>query len=161
MDFGVVVNSRRVGLLFDQFPHHAHDRLLAAITRLTATLYARIEGAEPTLTGKLRRETTIKIYDDHDHIAGRVFFQRGLQKSEYGKIAALEYGAHQPTNVKAHTQRLSQVFGHSISQESVMVAAYNRQVNIAAHRFLRGPLSEMAGEIEVELRKALDEALAA
>lgn len=156
-----IKQDRILGLRFDEFPQRVHANLLDRITKLTAQLEARVKAAEPTRTGKLRSETRSRVYDDGDHIAGRVFVQiEGEPKSrrgsiDAGKAASLEYGAGATAVVKAHSARLDHVFSRLIEPMTVMVGLHNRQVNIAEHGFLRVSLDAMSAEIVDQLRQAL------
>jgi hypothetical protein len=55
---------------------------------------------------------------------------------------------------------LSHFYDQLIAPREVLVAAYDRRVDIAERRFLRGPLDDMRSEIIEELRQALAEAAA-
>lgn len=151
MDIGIaLVGDRRVALRFDKFPERVHSELLERITALTEKLRDRVIAAEPERTGKLKAHTTSSIEDRATRIVGRVTIT-----GEFGKAGALEYGAHATTRVKAHLARLDHVFGKMIEPTMVMVAAHSRHVNIAEHKFLRGPLAAMQEEIIESLRQAL------
>jgi len=152
----LVTGDRQVALKFDRFPQQAHDRLLARIQALTAELEARVLAAEPRRTGRLHSATISKVYDDQEKIGGRV-----TVRADFAKAAALEYGAHRPTKVAAHEMRLDHVFAERLTAPmTVMVMLHRRMPNIAAYRFLRGPLAQMAPEIQAELQAAVAEAAA-
>lgn len=136
-----VVGDRAIALKFQRIPVAIHDRLLATITRLTEELYSRIEAAEPKLSGRLESRTTERITDRDNLIAGAV--RIGGSRGDKLKALALEFGAHGTASVHAYSR------GHDAA-----VSAYTRQVNIAEHRFLRGPFDAMAGEIEDEIKRA-------
>lgn len=152
-----IVGDREVQLRLDELPQAVHDSLLRRLTSLTAELAARVEAAAPERTGKLRSEVASRVYDDRvDRIRGRVTLS-----GEFGKAAALEYGAHKRTNVAAHAMRLDHVFANRLAAPlTALVAAHSRLANIAATRFLRGPAASMAPEIIAELRQAIVEAAA-
>ena len=117
MDLGITVEGdRAVELKFETFPQDAHARLLERIADFTAELEAEITAAEPSRTGKLAAETRSAVYDEPERIAGRVAIA-----AEFGKAAALEYGAHGTTKVRAHEARLAHVFGRLISPITVAV----------------------------------------
>lgn len=160
MQFGIVVNDRRLAAKLEEFPAQLRGLLFDRIAVITEQLKALVEGGEPTKTGKLRGETTSSVSERKGRVTGRVFIARGLAPSEYGKAAALEYGAHGTASVKAHQQRLDHVFNKSISPESVMVAAYQRPVNITERRFFRNALSAVAAQFEAAVREAVDTAVA-
>ncbi len=148
-----IATERRVGLKFEEFPQRAHASLLEKITSLTRQLEERVRAAEPYKSGKLRGATTSRIDDRPERITGRVFIS-----ADYGKAAALEYGAHAATQVKAHSARLDHVYANAVSPLTVMISAHSRKLDIAEHKYLRGPLEAMEGEIIEQLRAALVEA---
>ena len=151
-----ITGDRKVGLKFERFPQEAHDALLARITGLTADLKDRVIAAEPERTGRLKSETRSAVEDRPNRITGRVFIG-----AEFAKAAALEYGAHGTTTVKAHPARLGHVFARLIEPMTVIVAQHDRRVNIAEQRFLRGALAEIAPVAIEQMKEALAEAAAA
>ena len=150
-----VTGDRRVELKLEEFPKSVHDRLLDRITGLTRELEARVQAAEPDKTGKLRRDTASRIFDDQDKITGRVTIE-----ADFAKAAALEYGAHRAAKVSAHLMRLDHVFARLIAPMTVLVQMHRRTPNITEHRFLRGTLAQMAPEIQAQLEAAVAEAAA-
>jgi hypothetical protein len=151
-----ISGDRRAGLRFDEFPRRAHDAILARITGLTAQLEARVLGRVPVATGDLRRMVQSFVDDHGTRIAGKVKVIAGA-KSDHGKAAALEYGAHGSFEVKAHTRTVTSIFGRVVAPTEIFIAAYGRAANIEEQRFLRGPLAEMRGEIIRQLTRALAE----
>src|SRR6185437_5854493 len=101
-----ITGDRKVGLRFEELTPRLHDALLVHIRRLTDELLTRVQQAEPVRTGHLKSSTVAKIYDDETKIAGRVTLS-----ADFAKAAALEYGAHKATRVKAHASSVSTVFG--------------------------------------------------
>lgn len=151
-----VEGARRASLVFEEFPQRAHAALLARIADLTEALEEAVVASEPRRTGRLAEETDSSVKDLPERITGRVSIT-----AEFGKAAALEYGAHGTTNVQAHEARLDHVFGKLIPGTTVSVGAHTRRLNIAEHRYLRGPLEAMRDEIIEGLRDALDGVAAA
>lgn len=151
-----LLNERRVGLRFDEFPEKARANLLERITELTQELEDAVVEAEPEgATGKLRRETKPRVTEGPERITGSVSVT-----DEFAKAAALEYGAHGTTTVRAHVAQLNHVFARATSTVEVDVEEHTRRLNIAAHDYLRGPLAAMSGRIEEELKAAIDDAIA-
>lgn len=148
-----IITERTAALRFDQFPTEAHDRFRATVTTWTDELESRVQASEPYLTGKLRAETQTRIVDYPDRITGSVRIT-----SEFAKAAALEYGAHSVTTVKAHMAKLDHLWGKLVDPMTVMVAAHSRHLNIAEHRFLRGSLASISGPFLDAMKRALDEA---
>jgi hypothetical protein len=162
MDFGIEIDSDRlVALRFEQFPERARAAIANRLGSITQRLLARVQGNEPSRTGRLRGETQSSVTTGNDRISGRVRVDtsRGGE-AEHGKAAALEYGAHGTAHVSAHAMQLSHFYDQLIAPREVLVAAYDRRVDIAERRFLRGPLDDMRSEIIEELRQALAEAAA-
>lgn len=162
MDFGIEIDGDRlVALRFEQFPERARAAIANRLGSITQRLLARVQGTEPSRTGRLRSETQSSVAARGDRISGRVFVDasRGGE-GEHGKAGALEYGAHGTAHVGAHAMQLSHIYNEMMEPREVLVAAYDRRVNIAERRFLRGPLDEMRSEIIEELRQALAEVAA-
>lgn len=160
MDISVaIVGDRAVAQRLEQMPARVHDRLVEAITSLTAKLLTRVQASEPRRTGRLVSETKSFIDQTPDLVRGRVKVSAPGVRGELGKAAALEYGARKPTQVSEHRARLSHVYGRAISPMEVIVDRYQRTPNVAADRFLRGPLLQMSGQIKAELQKAIDDAV--
>lgn len=145
--------TRTIGTKFDQFPEAARGRLRAAIESLIAILYPRVVGEEPSATGKLRSETDSRVEETATRVTGAVSVT-----GEFAKAASLEYGAHGTTMVKAHSASLDHVYGKFVAPMSVMIGEHSRRLNVAEHRYLRGPLHAMEGQIHDAMQQALDEA---
>jgi hypothetical protein len=159
-DIGVAITGdREVGIKFDTFPAQCHDELLAVVQADTPQLASRVASAAPSLTGKLRSEVSHAVFDDKTRITGAVFI-RGKDGNDFAKAGALEFGAHGRAKVKAHEATLDHVFGERLDAPmKVMVEAYSRQTNIAARRFERGPLADMASKIEGDLQAAVERSI--
>ena len=156
-----ILNDRKIGLRFEQFPEIAHAKLLERIAALTAQLEARVKAAEPVRTGRLRAQTASFVVDRPNRIAGVVKINAGsgaAAKAAYGKAAALEYGASGTTRVAAHMMRLDHFWSKLVSPREVMVAMHSRRLDIPEHGFLRGSLASMQPEVQPALRQALQEA---
>jgi hypothetical protein len=153
----IVTGDREVGLRFEQFPQELHEQLKAAIEGLTGELADRVRAAVPRKTGKLASLIVERITDRPEKIVGSVFIS-----GDFAKAAALEYGAHHSTKVRAHTMRLDHAWGRAmLSPEVVDVAAYSRVPNIAERRFLRGPELAMEAQITAELEGVVNKAVEA
>lgn len=157
-DIGIV-GDRRIETVFAQFPEAVRGTLRAAIGDIIAELEGRVLAGEPHRTGRLQSETRPFVDERADFIRGRVrVVTNGAGSSEGGKAAALEYGAHRSTAIKAYTRTVTTVFGHYVGPTEQLVGAYSRHANIAARRYLRGPLDEMKTSIVARLQAALSEA---
>jgi hypothetical protein len=163
MSFELTLDSaseRRTLVQFEQFPERLRAAIRQRLEGLTEELKARIEAREPEDKGKLRSETTSRIFNDPNKVVGAVFIEGGLPKAEYGKAAALEYGAHSTTTVRAHLERRTRIFGRFVAPMRVAIEQHSRRVNIEADRFLRGGIEEMREQVLDELHAAIEEALA-
>lgn len=162
-DFDInVTGDRRIDARFAALPDTVRARLREAMGSIIGELDARVTGSEPVRTGKLRGETRSFVDETKDLIRGRVrIVTKGAGAAEGGKAAALEYGAHGLSPVKAHGRTVSNIFGRMVAPTLIMVDAYSRQLNLPAHNFLRGPLAEMKGDIMERLRAAVEGAATA
>jgi hypothetical protein len=150
--------GRRVAAVLEGLPADLLTRLRPTFERLTAELLAKVRAGEPHRTGALEAATQAFV----DDIAGvrlrgrvRVLAEPG-QKGRYNiKAAALEYGAHGPARVSAHERLLDHVYATPIAAEEVMVAAYERDVNVTAWAFLRDAFGGMQSEFEAEVERTL------
>lgn len=138
-----IAGDRQVGLRFEEFPDALHAELLALIGgQLGPELETLVEAATPDRTGRLRGEEGLRVFDDPQSIKAQVSVT-----AEFAKAAALEYGAHRSTNVKAHSMRLDHAWSRRFNAPlSVLVSAYTRTPDIDEVDFLRGPLAAMAPE---------------
>lgn len=151
-----ITGARQAGVRFDQIPDELYAALQTEIESLTERLFALIEEATPKRTGKLKASERIRIFADKQHIKGEVSIA-----GDFAKAAALEYGAHRATRVRAHAMRLDHVWANRLDAPiSALVDAYTRTPNIEAVRFERGPLAAMQGEIIAGLEAAIDKASA-
>ena len=155
-----VVGMRRVEIHFDEFPKHVHDRLKDAIESYTEILYARIEEATPSRTGKLRSQERARVFADNpNRVAGYIDIDAEKGSGAFAKAAALEYGAHNSTKVSSHAMRLDHYWSDRLAAPTtVLVGAYTRTANIVAQRFMRDPTAEMQPQITAALHAAVEEA---
>ena len=150
-----ITGERELALKFDRFPAEAHDALEQRITSIIESLQARIEGVTPHKTGKLRSEIRSRIYSSPKRIAGYVSVYAPGDANEYPKAATLEYGSDKPR--RAFEKRAELALGRSKRR---IVSRMSKPVHIVARRYLRGPLADMASEIQAQLEAALAEAAA-
>ena len=154
-DIGVnVTGTLKIERLFDEFPAEAQAAIAQVIGEQVSELAATVRAAAPRRSGKMASEVTGSVSSSAERIVGRVFFD-AADKSEYGKIAALEYGAHHPVKVSAHEMRLTHAWGHLIGAETVEVPEHSRTPNIAEHRFLRDSLEALQAQIADALDRIL------
>lgn len=152
-------SENRVVFRLDAFPNELQERLREPIARITAAMLARVQAAEPVRTGALYDATRSFVDVNQNRMRGRVRIEsppgKGGQHNIYA--GALEYGAHAHVTVGAHSQTLDHVYDQEIPPEQVMVAAYQRDVNITARRFLRDALVDYAPDFEAEVLRAIAE----
>jgi hypothetical protein len=159
-EFTITANDRRMTLHFEELPNSLRNHLRARIVGLSANLLAQVHAAEPRRTGKLRSLTHAFLTERKNSIRGGVTIDGTSENPHNIAAAALEYGVHRTVSVKAHTARLSEVFGRSITPETVAIRTHARRVNLAARRFLRGPASALLPRARAELEAAVAEAFA-
>jgi hypothetical protein len=147
-----VDGDRAVAVRLDQMPERVHGRLSRTIKSLTARLLALVQAREPKRTGQLESETVERFYETRDAIRGVVTIAAS-QRTEYGKAAALEYGAHGMVSVREHKRLGHDWAGHPVEQ---IVDPYTRHANIPEFRYERGALEEMRGDISADLTAALE-----
>ena len=156
-----VAGDRQVGLRFDEFPDALRGDLLTKIEALSAELYARIVAATPSLTGLLRSEERLRVLQNKDRITGLVDINAPKGSKEFGKAAALEYGADGPAKVSAHMMQLDHHWANKLARpQRVMVDAYTRTTNIMEHAFERGPLASMQPQILAALNDSVEKTTA-
>lgn len=152
-----ITGDRAAGARFDRFPVEARSNIVARIHALTDRLYDRVLAAEPFKTGRLKRETVVREFDDQaDRVAGYVSIYAPGIPGEYAKAATLEYGTDKARKVADRGGMLMRITGSSRR----IHARLSKPVHIEAKRFLRGPLEDMRDEVETELEAALEEAAA-
>lgn len=152
-----VDGANAVVLKIGHIEEAAHGRLLARYYGLTAALESRVRGAAPVRTGRLRSEIKGAVSDSNRRITGSVSVK--ARGPEYGKAAALEYGAHGTTSVKAHEEALTHIFSRFVAPVEVMVARHQRRLNIGEVDYLHGPFDSMREEIIDETAAAVGEAI--
>lgn len=153
--------SRSAGILsLEAFPDALYEDLRIEVDALATELFALVQADTPSLTGKLRSQERLRFFADKNRITGRVDIAG--TGPDAAKAGALEYGAHRPTQVRAHSMRLDHAWGEAFSApESVMVAAYTRTPDIEALAFESGPLHEMQPEILARLNAVVEKAATA
>lgn len=159
-----VTGARNAGLRFEEFPSELHDELMQEIDALTIELYALVQAATPTRTGKLHSQERTKLFDDGNKIKGSVFIagKGSGSNSDFAKAGALEYGSTgEDFRVAAHPMQLDHFLNEKFDAPiTVMVKAHDRASSIAEHAFLRGPLAAMTPEVLARLNAVVDKAVA-
>jgi hypothetical protein len=158
--FTITATDNNLTLHLDSLPKHLRVRLRSRLTVLIQRLLANVKAAEPVRTGRLRSLTSASISETDTAIRGQVRIAGDRADGHNVAAAALEYGQNRTVAVRAHPERLTHVFGHPITPESVMVKAHARHPHIAARRFLRGPAQALRPVAIAELQAAVEEALA-
>lgn len=157
-----VTGDRRVGLRFEQFPDALTEDLRATISALTEQLFALVEAATPSRTGRLHSQERQAVFIDNGKITGKVGIAgEGSGKlSDFAKAGALEYGSTgRLFKVAAHAMRLDHFMQSKFDAPMmVIVKAHERRGTIAEHAFMRGPLGAMEGEILTGLNAAVGKA---
>jgi hypothetical protein len=153
--------ERQVGLRFDEFPTQLYTDFQKEIAALGEELLDRVEAATPELTGRLRGEERLRVFSDPNRITAYVDIAGEKGSQDFAKAAALEYGAHKATKVKAHTMRLDHVWAEKLNEPmTVLVADYSRTPDIDEVAFERGPLASMQSEAVARLNAVVARATA-
>ena len=158
-----VKGIREVGLRFEQFPAELHDQIKAEIDALSKQLFAMVNAATPSKTGRLRSQEWLKLFDDGDSIKGAVYIagQGSGKNSDFAKAGALEYGAHMPFEVAAHAMKLDHAWANQLANPlTVQVKSHPRKPNVPEFAFERGPLAAMQPEIIERLNAVVAKAAA-
>lgn len=157
-----VAGARQAGIRFDEFPDELRAELTAEVHALSIELFAAVEALTPEATGLLRSEERLRLFTDQNRITGYIDIAGAKGSQDFAKAAALEYGAHRPGKVSAHSMSLDHYWSLKLSEpERVLVAAFTRTPNIEEHAFERGPLAAMRPEIIARLNAVVARASAA
>lgn len=105
-------------------------------------------------SGRLRRSI-------HSEVSSTETAVTGIVGTNVEYAAAHEYGFTGTESVRQHLRTITQAFGRAIKGGAVQVqvSAHSRQVNLPERSFLRSALREMAPEITMQLRQAVNNAL--
>jgi hypothetical protein len=162
MDVHIDVKGvRQVGIRFAEFPDDLYDALKQEVDALTTELFARIEAATPSLTGRLRSEERARLFTDEHHIKGYVDIAGAKGSQDFAKAAALEYSAHGAAKVSSHSMQLDHYWANKLGAPvTVMVESFTRTANIAEHAFERGPLAAMQPEVLARLNAVVEKSVA-
>ena len=152
-----VSGDRQTGIRFEEWPDHLYGDLKTEIEALSIELFARIQAATPSLTGRLRSQERLRLFADANRITGYIDIAGAKGGQDFAKAAAEEYGAHQQTKVSAHSMRLDHYWSEKLRAPiTVLVAAYARTPDIAEAAFERGPLAQMQPEIVSRLNAVVE-----
>ena len=156
-----VAGDRQVGLRFDTFPDALYEDLKTEVNALSLELFARVEAATPSRTGRLRSQERVRLFSDPNRITGYVDIAGEKGSQDFAKAGALEYGAHGQAKVSAHSMSLDHHWSRKLGEpETVMVDAYTRSADIAELAFERGPLAAMQPEVASRLNAVVVRATA-
>jgi hypothetical protein len=146
--FTMTVSDLNVRQSFDRLTPALKTELRKTVTSLTQQLLGLVRAREPVRTGYMLSRTVSFVDERPTLIRGRVrIIATGSAQRVAAAFGALEYGAHKRIVVAAH------------SRGRARVRAYDRTVNIAARRFLRGPAAAMRPLILAELEAAVARAV--
>jgi hypothetical protein len=164
MEVGIqLIGDRRVALRFDKFPEIAREKLLAVITQFQGNLFSAIQAKIPRgKTGNIANALEGGVENSKYKVRGWVSLMGGDVNKVILPAAALEYGSNSSITVKAKEGRvLRTVYGRYINPMLVNVSSYDRTTNIAAQRFMRGPLEDMSSSAINAMSQAVQEAVEA
>ena len=103
-------------------------------------------------TGALKSSIDLQIDQDNDRISATV-----SSNSRYASVH--EYGFVGTVAVKASLRRITEAFGHPISEKTINVGPYRRRMELPERSFMRSALEDMDPAIRDEVEAALLEAL--
>jgi hypothetical protein len=160
--FTAKVKGTGVNLAFDKLPEALRNRLAVTIRTLTDELLAEVKAGEPRRTGRLQAMTRSFVDVKEGWVRGRVRVLRSEGANAAAAAGALEYGApgrRGGFRVRSYRRRLTQVFGHPVSSQSILIHSYTRKAHIRAMRFLRNPAATMLPRARLALEQAVAEAI--
>lgn len=149
-----ITGERELALKFDQFPQQIHQQLEQRIAGFVASLQAKIEGAAPRKTGKLRSEIKGRVYSSQNRVAGYVSVYAPGAPGEYAKAATLEYGSDKTR------KRTSRIALKLTTSRTRIASRISKPIHIQAYRYLRGPFDDQMSEFQTELEAMVAEAAA-
>jgi hypothetical protein len=154
------VHGESVGMKFERFPEQARAALTARMHGLVDELEARVKSVVHKRSGKLAAEISAFVDSNDKGVVGKVKVLTHGDVNEIRRALTLEFGGHgTAAPIGPHRGRGRSLRGRLLGEG--LVSAYSRRVNIAEEDYLRGPLHEMEGRVLEELRRGLDEAVAA
>ena len=139
-------------------PDAAASGIARAITQLGIDLQRKIQDEElsgqilAVRTGALKSSINLQIDQDDEGIAATV-------SSNSGYASVHEYGFVGTVTVKASLRRITEAFGHPISEKTINVGPYRRRMELPERSFMRSALEDMDPAIRDEVEAALLEAL--
>src|SRR5690242_13577707 len=153
--------AREISRRLEDFPESLHDKLASRIRTVIEELWVRVEGVVPHRTGRLASEIAERVFSDAKYrVAGYVSVYADdpgpAPHNEYAKAATLEYGSDRPRAIKSEHGVMTRLRGSSRRIKARM----SKPVDIAARRYLRGPLDEMRPQITAMMEEAIAEAVA-
>lgn len=160
--FTAKVKATGINLAFDKLPEALRNRLAVTIRTLTDELLAEVKSGEPRRTGRLQSMTRSFVDVKEGWVRGRVRVLRNASANFAAAAGALEYGApgrRGAFRVRAYRRRISQVFGHPVHGQSILIHSYTRKAKIREMRFLRNPAAAMLPRARLALEAAVAEAI--
>lgn len=155
---GYLIGDAELRARMDKMYPNAQKGLLDAVTRLAIQLQRhvmqdKLSGQVLNVrTGTLRRSINERVTQQGDSTTGTV-------GTNVDYAARFEYGFHGSESVKAHSRKISQVFGKPIDERVIQVRAFSRQANQPERSFLRSALHEMEAQIKADLNAAIRKAV--
>ena len=140
------VDDRRLQARFEALPEALKAQLIPRLRAIDDAFLAAVHAAEPRRTGRLIQETQgfLNVGPDYVRAVVKVLRDAGGTGRDNAKAAALEYGAHATITVRGY---------EALHGENV--AAYQRRVSIAEHRFLRDPFERIKGPAQAAIEEAI------
>ena len=145
------INDQREIARFDKMPDALKRALVARLTPVQQQMLARVIAVAPRRTGKLISEIKgfVDVGPDWVRARVRVVIDKSAGSGprgnfDAGKAGSLEYGARTVAHVRAFRRKRGET-----------VNTYQRRVNIAARRFLRGPFAATSAQATAAITAAI------
>lgn len=157
--FGRISGSREVAAKLRKRRPAVYAAIKESLTRSALKLVNRVKSQKLSgqvlnvQTGRLRRSITAAFKEESG-----VFKAMVGTNVWYGKL--WEYGFDGAMQVKAHTRKVTKVFGRDLRAAVVAsVRAHTRNVHMKERSFLRSALAESRSSINEDLRKRVAKAM--
>lgn len=155
--------ARQISQRLEDFPAELHQKLAQRISGAIEELHSAVLRAVPHRTGRLASEIVERVFSDAKYrVAGYVSVYTDdpgpAPHNEYAKAATLEYGSSRSRAIRDEEHGvLTRLRGSSRRIKARM----SKPVDIAARRYLRGPLDALRPEILAMIEEAVAEAAGA
>ena len=141
----------KVSEYLDSISADARRRLLLVCDQMSQEVRSVAISLAPKRSGRLSSNIVAKTKSTQTRV-------QGLVQAFSAQAHFLEAGFHGSEQVSAHYRTIRQAFGRPISPKSILVKAYTRNIDFAAHPFMRPALAQAEPRIRTLLTDAVDKA---